>query len=101
MHAEPEETFAFDRLARSRKAYEAEALLGSPEKDVVAETSIKAAGAEIRSCEKNVRLGFVPVASRLAKRLALSTLSLRASALPGLSAGFCARLAGNWVSVLQ
>ena len=101
VHAPVAETFAFSGLSRARDAYDQEKLLGSPEKDVVAETSLKAAGAEIRSSEKNVRLGFVPVSAPLAKRLALSVLSLRASDLPGLSAGVCARLAGNWVSVLQ
>ena len=88
-------------LEVARHAYHAEALLGSPEKDVVAETCFKAAGAEVRSCQKNVTLGFVPVGSPLAKRLALAVLSLRAACLPGLSAGVATRVAGNWVSVLQ
>lgn len=55
----------------------------------------------MRSCQKNVTLGFVPVGSPLAKRLALAVLSLRAACLPGLSAGVATRVAGNWVSVLQ
>eukprot|EP00435_Cladocopium_sp_Y103_P034882 s2166_g9.t1 len=96
-----QDTFAMHGLDRARQAYETEALLGSPEKDVVSEQCFKAAGAEVRSSEKNVRLGFVPVASPLSKRLALSVLSLRAAVLPGLAAGVCTRLAGNWVSVLQ
>lgn len=96
-----EESQCARSLEVARHAYHAEALLGSPEKDVVAETCFKAAGAEVRSCQKNVRLGFVPVGSPLAKRLALAVLSLRAACLPGLSAGVATRVAGNWVSVLQ
>ena len=95
------ESLSARSLEVARHAYKVEALQGSPEKDIVAETSFKAAGAEVRSPQKNVRLGFVPVGAPLAKRLALSVLSLRAACLPGLSAGVATRLAGNWVSVLQ
>ena len=101
LHASASSSFASDGLRRAHAAYASEKLLGSPEKDVVSETCLKAAGAEIRSNQKCVRLGFVPVASPLAKRLALSVLSIRSALLPGLSSGVCARLAGNWVSVLQ
>lgn len=94
-------SFAQRSLDLARLTYAKHGLVGSPEKDVAAESTLKAAGAEIRSCATNVRAGFVPVSAPLAKRLALSVLSLRASKLGGLSAGLASRLAGNWVSVLQ
>eukprot|EP00435_Cladocopium_sp_Y103_P068180 s1247_g31.t1 len=99
--APADQSFAMRSLQVAREVYQLEGLLGSPEKDVVAETSIKAAGAEIRSHESNARKGFVPVGAPFAKRIALATLSLRAAALPGVTAELLARLVGNWVSVLQ
>ena len=47
--------------------------------------TFKAAGAEVRSCPENVRLGYIPVGAPVAKRLALSVLSLRAACLPALT----------------
>ena len=87
--------FSWNALDLARKSYDSSGLLGSPEKDVCAASTLKVAGAEIRSCEANVRSGFVPVAAPFHKRLALSMLSLRTSALPGVTAGLFARLLGN------
>eukprot|EP00435_Cladocopium_sp_Y103_P018494 s3398_g4.t1 len=95
------EGFAAQALDLARSTYEKHELLGSPEKDICASENVKAAGAEIRSGETCVRLGFVPVAAPLTKRLALSVVSLRAASLPGVTAGFLARAVGNWVSILQ
>ena len=94
-------TFAMSALGRARSIYDREGLLGSDEKDVVAQSTVKAAGAEIRSSPKNVRSGVVPVGAPFGKRLALAVLSLRASRLPGISPRLSSRLAGCWVSVLQ
>lgn len=94
-------TFAMSALSCARSIYEKEGLLGSDEKDVVAQSTVKAAGAEIRSSPKNVRSGVVPVGAPFGKRLALAVLSLRASRLPGISPRLSSRLAGCWVSVLQ
>eukprot|EP00435_Cladocopium_sp_Y103_P052207 s698_g16.t1 len=96
-----EDTFAMKALGRSREIYDAEGLIGSAEKDVVAEQNAKAAGAEIRSNLENVRRGVVPVGAPLSKRLSLSVLSLRAARLPAVTPKLVARLAGNWISVLQ
>eukprot|EP00435_Cladocopium_sp_Y103_P010558 s305_g2.t1 len=95
------DTFAMTALARARRVYEDEKLLGSPEKDIVACPIVKAAGAEIRSCESNVRMGVVPVGAPFCRRLALAALSLRAARLPGVTSKLASRLAGNWVSLLQ
>ena len=99
--SDPDNGFSTAALDLARQSYHASGLLGSPEKDVCAASTLKAAGAEIRSCEANVRSGFVPVAAPFHKRLALSMLSLRTSALSGVTAGLFARLLGNWVSVLK
>ena len=97
----PKNSFAWTSLTKAREVYEKHQLLGSPEKDGVASPAVKVAGAEIVSDSANVRRGFVPVAAPLAKRVGLSTVSLRAACLPGLTSGLVSRLAGNWVSVLQ
>ena len=99
--APAEKSFAFASLATARQIYETADLKGSPEKDVVADTEVKVADAEIRSGIKNVRLGFIPIGAPIAKRVALSMVSLRAACLPGVSQKLTARLAGNWVAVLQ
>jgi len=98
---DPANGFARKALDLARDSYDASNLLGSPEKDVCSASTLKAAGAEIRSGETNVRRGFVPVAAPFSKRLALSVLSLRTAVLPGVTAGLFARLLGKWVSVLQ
>ena len=97
----PDQGFAWHALAVARSTYAKEGLLGSDEKDVCAQTTLKAAGAEIRSSSKNARLGFVPVGAPLARRISLSVLSLRAASLPGVTTDLIARLVGNWVSILQ
>eukprot|EP00435_Cladocopium_sp_Y103_P075270 s60_g55.t1 len=97
----PETTFAWKALQTAREVYSSEKLVGSPEKDVVAKHDLKAAGAEIRSNLRNVKIGYVPVAAPLAKRMALSVLSLRAACLPATNAKVASRLCGNWISVLQ
>ena len=96
-----EQSFAMKALAQARKVYAREGLIGSSEKDICAASSLKAAGAEIRSGEANVRRGVVPIGAPFAKRIALSTLSLRAASLPGVTSDLLARLVGNWVSVFQ
>ena len=92
---------AAQALVEAREVYAKERLVGSDEKDVVAQDRFKAAGAEVIADEETVRRGFVTVGAPAAKRLALSALSLRASSLPGLSSQLAARLAGNWTSILM
>ena len=99
--SDPKLGFAHVALDVARKVYHDERLLGSDEKDVVASFEFKAAGAEVRSCPMNARRGIVPVGAPLAKRIALSVVSLRAACLPGITSRLASRLAGNWVSVLQ
>eukprot|EP00435_Cladocopium_sp_Y103_P032998 s1823_g8.t1 len=98
--AQPLHTAAFAALARARQVYAEEGLLGSQEKDVVAQSHFKAASAEVVSTPFAVSAGCVPVGAPIGKRLALSTLSLRAASLPGLTPALASRLAGNWTSCL-
>ena len=91
---------AASALSRAREVYQREGLLGSDEKDIVAQSRFKAAGAEIISGDFAVSKGWVTVGAPVSKRLALSTISLRAATFPGLSSQLVSRLAGNWSSVL-
>jgi len=94
------DSYAFKALAEAREAYERHHLEGSPEKDVIAERKFKAAGAEVDSGEICTNLGLALVSAPLAKRIGLSTLSLRAAKLPMITSKLASRLSGNWVSVL-
>ena len=96
-----ESSFAYSALEKARGIYEKGKLPGSIEKDIEAETTFKAAGAEVRSDEGLARNSTVTVGAPFAKRLALATLSLRAAVLPLTSAKLLVRLAGNWTSVLM
>ena len=80
------------------QAYESHQILGSPDKDVLGSTLFQAVGAEVDSRGPQVSRACVPVASPLARRVALSTLSLRAARLPITSAKLLSRLTGAWVS---
>ena len=94
------DSFAFKALVQARDAYDRHALEGSVEKDVVAERIFKAAGAEVNSGDLCTNLGMALVSAPIAKRIGLSTLSLRAARLPSMTSRLASRLSGNWVSVL-
>lgn len=98
---DPLNSFAFQALAQARQAYQLHGLEGSSEKDVVAQPVFKAAGAEIVSSKEATRLGVASVGAPVAKRIALSALTLRVATFPVTSPRLAARLAGNWVSVLM
>ena len=94
------DSFAFKALVHAREAYDRHKLEGSTEKDVVAETKFKAAGAEVDSSKVCTDMGLVLVSAPLAKRIGLSTLSLRAAKLQVITSKLASRLSGNWVSTL-
>ena len=94
------ESNAYLALAEARMIYGLAGLEGSPEKDVEAQDTFKAAGAEVISKEAVVRRGLVSVGAPGERRLALGLLSLRAAALPCISSRLASRLSGNWVSVM-
>lgn len=93
-------SFAARVLSRARGIYQEAGLDGSVEKDVEAETTFKAAGAEIVSSEAAVRRGLTTIGAPLGKRLALSAITLRTAKLGLISAKLSSRLAGSWTSVL-
>lgn len=95
-----EDSEAFGLLQKARAAYKKHELEGSEEKDVVAEDLFKAGGAEVDSREDAFHRGLALVSAPLAKRIGLSTLSLRIARLPALTTTLASRLTGSWVSVL-
>eukprot|EP00435_Cladocopium_sp_Y103_P048109 s535_g14.t1 len=101
LHEPPLHTAASRALAKARQVYASEGLLGSEEKDVVAESRFKAAGAEVISDVAAVSSGLTTVGAPVMKRLALAALSMRVAALPGVTPNLVSRLAGNWTSVLM
>eukprot|EP00434_Breviolum_minutum_P010153 symbB.v1.2.008961.t1/scaffold508.1/size221222/10 len=99
--AAPQDSFAYQNLAKARIAYEKHALAGSPEKDIEAECKFKAAGAECNSLPGSVRSGYVTIGAPAEKRLAIACLSLRLGRLRYCSSTLASRIAGNWTSVLM
>ena len=95
----PKEDTSVYRLLAEARAYESHGLLGSPEKDIIAEDVFKAAGCEIVASHQAVSVGFPTAAAPISKRLGLGLVSLRAAALPAISTTLAARLSGSWVSV--
>ena len=94
-------SFASSMLEKARQTYEEYMLPGSPEKDIVAQPRLKAAGAEVNSLPSSVRNGYVTIGAPAEKRLSLACLSLRLARLPCCSAILASRLSGNWTSVLM
>ena len=95
-----EKSSAFLHLAQARAAYERHSLPGSPEKDVVASRTFKAAGAECDSSPDLSSVGICLVGAPLQKRLGLGLLSLRLASLEAISSRLASRVSGSWVSVL-
>ncbi|CAE7935542.1 unnamed protein product, partial [Symbiodinium sp. KB8] len=88
------------RVLRAQAAYATESVAGSPAKDLLGALNFQAAGAFVDSSIESVLEGQVLVSSPPEKRLALSFLSLKAAALPGISRELAASLAGSWTSLL-
>ena len=81
-------------------AYEAEGVIGSPEKDIKGSSYFKVVGAEINSSPGARSRGVITVSAPVQKRISLAVLSLRLARLPVISAGLASKLAGNWTSIL-
>ena len=95
------ESVAFARYEASQAAYREHGLLGSPQKDVLAENGGKAIGAYVNSSERARSRGFITVASPPEKRLSLSFLTLQACALSHTTDSLHLCIVGGWVSVLN
>ena len=88
-------------LDTTRKAYEREGVLGSPEKDVINSQRFKVVGAEINCSEEVRSRDLATVSAPTAKRLSMSVLSLKAAVLPVVSRGLMSRLIGSWTSIIM
>ena len=89
------------RLEEAKHVYKAEGLLGSDDKDSVAQPFAKVAGAEVCSTPFVRSLGLVTVASPAQKRTALALVSLEAARLSHTTDALHLCLLGGWTSVLM
>ena len=89
------------RFRLASRTYAEEGLLNSPHKDIIEEQKAKIAGAELDSSEPTRRHGLVPLGSPVAKRLALSLVSLEVVKLRHTTDSLHACLLGGWTSSLM
>ena len=82
----------------AKAAYAKERLAGSDQKDVIDKELATVVGAEIDSRLKNVEKGFLPIGAPSSKRLSLSWIAAKASALPCTSDALHSSLVGGLVS---
>lgn len=92
---------AVQDLQVATKKYDAEGVLGSPEKDVLGSRHFKVVGAEVDCSPRTCSLGLKTVGAPLQKRISMAVLSLRAARLPVVSSALASRLAGNWTSIFM
>lgn len=85
---------------KAQEAYKDFELLGSPEKDVVAQPEGKVIGAYLNGGPQTVAQGVCTVGAPAQKRLALSFLTLQACALPYTTVSLHRCVVGAWVSML-
>ena len=84
----------------AQKAHRDNALLGSPSKDVIGQSSGKAIGAFVNASPGTLSKGVATLATPAAKRYALSWISLQICALKFTTDVLHACLIGVWVSCL-
>ncbi|CAE7778977.1 unnamed protein product [Symbiodinium sp. CCMP2592] len=87
------------RVLTAQAAYASENVQG-PAKDLLGALTYQVAGAYVDSSVQSVREGQILVGAPPGKRLALAFLSLKASALPGISKELAAAFSGSWTSAL-
>lgn len=91
---------AVAQLVKAQAAYEAEGLLGSPQKDVRDACKAKVSGAEFDSSSCTRNLGLTTVAAPAQKRLALAFISSALSTSKWTTDALHACLLGGWVHAL-
>ena len=89
-----------ERLRRAKQVYESEALVGSDDKDIVAQPVAKIAGAEVCSGGATRALGIATLASPAQKRVSLALVSLESARLSHTSDALHLSLLGGWTSTL-
>ena len=97
----PSESLAVEKLEVASKAYAAEEVVGSTEKDVIGSRRFKVIGAEVDTSKRTVGLGRALVGAPLRKRIAMTVLSMRLAQLPVVSSDLAARVSGNWISIFM
>ena len=95
-----QQTRSYKAYQKAQEAYAAYDLLGSPEKDIIAEGEGKTIGAYINGSASASSFGVCTVGAPAAKRLALSALTLHSCALPYTTASLHRCIVGAWVSML-
>ncbi len=86
--------------SKAQRAYDPEAILGSPAKDALAEDYAKVIGAEVDSRPTTRRRGMVKIGAPAQKRYGLSWISLNLAQLHHTSDALHLSLIGGWVSAL-
>ena len=95
-----ESTASFKSYQKAQEAYSKFDILGSPEKDIIAEPAGKAIGAYINCSEKAAQQGLCLVGAPPEKRLSLSLLTLHLCGLPYTTVSLHRCILGAWVSML-
>ena len=96
----PETSEAFKAYQTAQKAYKRRSLLGSPQKDIIAQEVGKTIGACVNSGAEARKRGLVTVSAPPEKRVALSFLTLMLCQLSHTSDSLHLCLLGAWVSIL-
>ena len=94
----PHDAVSAEKVRTAKAAYAASGVKGSDHKDVLGSRLFLAAGAQVDSTEQAQLTLVSPPTGKL---LALSTISLRAAALPAISAELASNLAGSWIAALM
>ena len=97
---DPGDPLCSRRLAQAKRIYHKEGLLGSDDKDIVAQPHAKIAGAELNASPVVRSLGLVTLASPAQKRTALALVSLESARLTHTSDALHLCLLGGWTSAL-
>ena len=96
----PEMSGAFRAYSLAQKAYSDASLLGSPSKDVAAETSGKLIGAFVNGKPETLQRGLCPLGAPPEKRYALSHLTFELCKLSHTTDSLHLCLLGAWTSIL-
>ena len=100
INADPLSSWSWSRLCDAQRTYLAANILGSPEKDIKAESCAKVIGAFLNSSERALSHGLITASAPVEKRIALSWISLQVAQLRWTSDSLHLCLLGGWVSCL-
>ena len=98
--SQPDQSTSAACLRKAKAAYDFHDLAGSPQKDVDAASEGRVIGGYLNASSKATSRGLVTLAAPVAKRLAISYLSLEVAKLPATSDALHLCMIGAWVSLL-